>query len=160
MIMMNMTRHDHDHEHGHAHTGKHDGHAGDLRFDQGPAHAHAPGMSQERMVRIEQDILSVNNAHAAENRRWFAHHGVFALNLVSSPGAGKTSLLVRTIEALREEMPVAVIEGDQQTHRDADRIRATGAGRCRSIPARAAISMRTCSATPCSNWSRTTAACC
>ncbi len=119
--------HEHGHEHGHAHTGEHDGQASDLRFDQGPAHAHAPGMSQERMVRIEQDILSVNNAHAADNRRWFDHHGVFALNLVSSPGAGKTSLLVRTIEALREEMPVAVIEGDQQTHRDADRIRATGA---------------------------------
>ena len=84
-------------------------------------------MSQERMVRIEQDILAVNNAHAADNRRWFALHGVFALNLVSSPGAGKTTLLVRTIEALLEEMPVAVIEGDQQTHRDADRIRATGA---------------------------------
>jgi len=115
--------HAHPHKHSHAHDHAHD----DLHFGSGPAHAHAPGMSQERMVRIEQDILAVNNAHAGKNRRWFAEHGVFAVNLVSSPGAGKTSLLVRTIRALQAELPVAVVEGDQQTARDADRIRATGA---------------------------------
>jgi hydrogenase nickel incorporation protein HypB len=79
------------------------------------------------MVRIEQDILGRNNEHAAGNRKWFAEHGIFALNLVSSPGSGKTTLLVRTIEALKERVPVAVIEGDQQTNVDAERIRATGA---------------------------------
>jgi hydrogenase nickel incorporation protein HypB len=52
---------------------------------------------------------------------------VFALNLVSSPGSGKTSLLVRTIQLLAGRVPVAVVEGDQQTSNDADRIRATGA---------------------------------
>jgi len=79
------------------------------------------------MVRIEQDILGKNNAYAAENRQYFAEHGLFAINLVSSPGSGKTTLLVKTIEALAGRVPVAVVEGDQQTSMDADRIRATGA---------------------------------
>jgi hydrogenase nickel incorporation protein HypB len=83
-------------------------------------------MSQARMVSIEQDILSQNDAYAAQNRRYFEEHGLFVLNLVSSPGSGKTTLLVRTIEALAGRLPTAVIEGDQQTHNDADRIRATG----------------------------------
>ena len=61
------------------------------------------------------------------NRAWLAERGIFALNLVSSPGSGKTTLLVRTIEQLAGRLPVAVIEGDQQTSFDADRIRATGA---------------------------------
>jgi hydrogenase nickel incorporation protein HypB len=110
------------HEHGHDHH-----HAGDLHYGLGPAHAHAPGLSQERMVRIEQDILGKNAAYAADNRRRFRDHGQFAINLVSSPGSGKTTLLVRTIEALAGRLPVVVIEGDQQTSQDADRIRATGA---------------------------------
>jgi hydrogenase nickel incorporation protein HypB len=89
-----------------------------------------PGMSQERAIRIEQDVLGENNRHAAANRAHFTSHGVLALNLVSSPGSGKTTLLCKTIQALRERDPalaVAVIEGDQQTSNDADRIRATGA---------------------------------
>ena len=84
-------------------------------------------MSQERIVRIERDILSKNDAYADDNRRFFADRGVFALNFVSSPGSGKTSLLVKTIEALKDRMAVTVIEGDQQTSNDAERIRATGA---------------------------------
>jgi len=92
-----------------------------------PQHTHAPGLSVGRMVRIEQDILAHNNAHAQENRRWLALRGIFAVNLVSSPGSGKTALLARTIESLRGRMTVSVIEGDQQTSHDADRIRATGA---------------------------------
>jgi hydrogenase nickel incorporation protein HypB len=78
------------------------------------------------MVQIETDILAKNNAYADANRRWFGEHGVLALNLVSSPGSGKTSLLTRTIEDLRGELEIAVIEGDQQTSNDAERIRATG----------------------------------
>ena len=78
-------------------------------------------------VAIEQDILSRNDHIAAHNRHDLAHAGVFALNLMSSPGAGKTTLLVKTIERLAGRLPVAVIEGDQQTSRDAERIRATGA---------------------------------
>ncbi len=100
---------------------------GVLHFGLGPAHAHAPGLSQARMVRIEQDILAKNDAYAARNRQWLAEKGIFAVNLVSSPGSGKTTLLVKTIEALGRQVPVAVIEGDQQTSMDAERIRATGA---------------------------------
>jgi len=88
---------------------------------------HAAHVSAERVVQIEQDILAKNDAHAASNRRRFADRGIFALNLVSSPGSGKTTLLVKTIDAWGPRTPVAVIEGDQQTSRDADRIRATGA---------------------------------
>jgi hydrogenase nickel incorporation protein HypB len=126
--------HDHDHGHGHSHDHDHDhGHAahdhdsGAIDYGQGPAGAHAPGVSQERMVAIERDILSKNDAYARENRRALAAKGVFALNFVSSPGSGKTALLARTIEALKGRLAVSVIEGDQQTSNDAERIRATGA---------------------------------
>jgi hydrogenase nickel incorporation protein HypB len=103
---------------------------GAVHFGHGPAGAHAPGMSQARMVSIERDILARNDDFAADNRRWLAGRGILALNLVSSPGSGKTSLLVRTISALQampQAVPVSVVEGDQQTSFDAERIRATGA---------------------------------
>ncbi len=99
---------------------------GCLHFGQGPAHAHAPGLSQTQMVRIERDILGKNDTLAAANRARLAARGIFALNLVSSPGSGKTSLLVSTLERLAGRVPAAVIEGDQQTEFDAERIRATG----------------------------------
>jgi hydrogenase nickel incorporation protein HypB len=114
--------------HDHAPAPEHVTHsAGGMHFGHGPAHAHAPGLSQGEMVRIERDILGKNDHLAAHNRRWLAGHGIFALNLVSSPGSGKTTLLCRTIAALAGRVPVAVIEGDQQTEFDAERIRATGA---------------------------------
>jgi hydrogenase nickel incorporation protein HypB len=113
--------HSHDHEHGHVHS------HGLLHFGLGAAHSHAPGMSQSRMVQIERNILSKNDSYAAQNRSAFEKRGILALNLVSSPGSGKTSLLVRTILGLNKSIPVAVIEGDQQTANDAERIRATGA---------------------------------
>lgn len=102
----------------------------DLHFGLGEAKVSVPGLSQSRTVQIEADILGANDRVAARNRQHFAAHGVTALNLVSSPGSGKTTLLCATIEALREHHPhlaMAVIEGDQQTSFDADRIRATGA---------------------------------
>ena len=89
--------------------------------------APAPGVNQERLIRIERDILAKNDAFARDNRRAFARRRVFAMNLVSSPGSGKTTLLVKTIGALRGRRPIAVIEGDQQTSNDAERIRAAGA---------------------------------
>jgi len=92
-----------------------------------PAHAHAPGMAPARMLQIEQDILARNDRYAARNRAFLGERGVFALNLVSSPGAGKTALLVRTIGARGDAQRICVIEGDQQTSCDADRIRASGA---------------------------------
>ena len=79
------------------------------------------------MVRIEQDILAKNDAYAARNRGVLDERGVLALNLVSSPGSGKTTLLVRTVEDLKGEIEPCVIEGDQQTSNDAERIRAAGA---------------------------------
>jgi hydrogenase nickel incorporation protein HypB len=78
------------------------------------------------MVQIEEDILSKNNAFAQANRLWFDERGIFALNLVSSPGSGKTSLLVKTIGLLKDQVSINVVEGDQQTSNDAQRIRATG----------------------------------
>jgi hydrogenase nickel incorporation protein HypB len=78
------------------------------------------------MVKIEQDILAKNNHYATENRRYFAERKMLVLNLVSSPGSGKTTLLTETIERLKADTEIAVIEGDQQTSRDAERIRATG----------------------------------
>ena len=79
------------------------------------------------MVQIERDILSKNDTYAADNRRRLTERGIFAVNLVSSPGSGKTTLLVETIQRLKGRVPIAVVEGDQQTSTDADRIRATGA---------------------------------
>ncbi|MFZ3082978.1 hydrogenase nickel incorporation protein HypB [Rhodoferax ferrireducens] len=119
--------HDHPHDHAHAHAHDHtDGQAHPHSHDETPAHAHAPGVTPKRMVQIEQDILAKNNAYAQANRQSLAERGIFALNLVSSPGSGKTTLLCKTI-ALLGQQAVAVIEGDQQTSQDADRIRATGA---------------------------------
>lgn len=88
-----------------------------------PEHNH----DHERLVKVEQDLLSKNNAYAEQNRHYFKQQNIFVLNLVSSPGAGKTTLLVETIKRLKAYFPIAVIEGDQQTEHDADRIRATGA---------------------------------
>lgn len=117
-------RGNHDHNH-HSHSHAHDP-AQAIDFGAGPARAHAPGLSQSRMVKIEQDILSKNNQYATTNRRWFEERGILALNLVSSPGSGKTTLLTRTISDLKADAAISVIEGDQQTANDAQRIRDTG----------------------------------
>ncbi len=118
--------HEHDHPHHDDHEHHDHGHGQHHHYGNGPAHAHAPGLSQSRMVQIEQDILGKNNEYAAANRRFFSDHGVLALNLVSSPGSGKTMLLTRTLDDLKGELDLSVIEGDQQTANDAERIRATG----------------------------------
>lgn len=96
------------------------------RFVLNPGHHHHDEIDSVRLLKIEQDLLGKNNAYAMQNRAYFAEHRIFVLNLVSSPGAGKTTLLVETIKALKDRIPIAVIEGDQQTEHDADRIRATG----------------------------------
>lgn len=79
------------------------------------------------MVELETQILAKNDALAARNRGWFAGREILALNLVSSPGSGKTTLLERTIRDLKDKMPISVIEGDQATANDGERIRAAGA---------------------------------
>ena len=110
---------------------------GETRVQTSHSHSHTSAASdaalrddpaeRAHLVSVEQDILAKNDALAMHNRRHFSSHGVLALNLVSSPGAGKTSLLVQTLQRLLPETPAAVIEGDQETTADADRIRATGA---------------------------------
>jgi hydrogenase nickel incorporation protein HypB len=112
--------HDHSHEHSHGHDHHHH------HYGHGPAGTEVPGMSQDRLIAIETDILSKNDAYAPANRAMLRDRGILAVNLVSSPGSGKTTLLCKTIEALGDQ-PLAVIEGDQQTQNDAERIRATGA---------------------------------
>lgn len=96
----------HHHDHSHDHT-----------------HESSPG---KKVVDVEQDILQENNLLAQRNRGFFEGRNILAINLVSSPGSGKTSLLERTLTDLKGELSFAVIEGDQQTANDADRIHATG----------------------------------
>jgi hydrogenase nickel incorporation protein HypB len=114
--------------HGHEHAHRHE--HGDLDFGANAARVSVPGMSAERAIKLEADVLGANDRVARANREHFEAHGVAAYNLVSSPGSGKTTLLVATIEAVQRSHPalsLAVIEGDQQTSHDAERIRATGA---------------------------------
>ena len=89
-------------------------------------HDTTPATTTTRRIQIEQNILAKNDALAADNRTFFSEHNILALNLVSSPGSGKTTLLVRTLSLLKGQVALAVIEGDQQTDNDAERIRATG----------------------------------
>jgi hydrogenase nickel incorporation protein HypB len=108
------TWHSHDHE-GASTTGT-----------RAPSAAGRAASEASRTLQIERDILDKNDAIALLNRRWLVDHGIFAVNLLSSPGSGKTSLVVATAKALKHDMPLAVIEGDQQTSLDADRVRAAG----------------------------------
>ena len=98
--------------HHHAHHHEHD-----------HSHSHSPGKT---IIEVEKDVLQENNLLAERNRGYFDAKNILALNLVSSPGSGKTSLLERTLIDLKDRFPFYVIEGDQQTSRDADRIHATG----------------------------------
>ncbi|MCA8933472.1 MAG: hydrogenase nickel incorporation protein HypB [Rhodospirillaceae bacterium] len=117
--------HDHDHGHTHGHGHGHDHyHDADGRVVMVDATADGP---DERRIAVAQALLAKNDRLAAGNRAFLESHGVIALNLVSSPGAGKTSLLVRTLGDLGGRLEMAVVEGDQATDLDARRIRATGA---------------------------------
>ena len=120
--------HSHAHEH-HAHAHDHDhSHFHDEQHHNNEHAAVAAAAGQHGVtVDIERAILDKNDRLAARNRAWFEGREVLALNLVSSPGAGKTSLLERTIRDLKGEIPISVIEGDQQTENDAERIRGAGA---------------------------------
>ncbi|MDJ0895463.1 MAG: hydrogenase nickel incorporation protein HypB [Alphaproteobacteria bacterium] len=115
-------------DHGHHHHHDHHHHHGDDHHhhdhDHDVPHVHGP---HGEVITLEQAVLAKNDQIAMRNRGWFEGRGVLALNLVSSPGAGKTTLLERTIEALSDKAEVAVIEGDQMTANDAERIRAAGA---------------------------------
>ena len=97
----------------------------DHRHDH-PPHSPDGAAGDSRLIRLEQDILAKNDRYAEANRRFLQSRGVFAVNLMSSPGSGKTTLLIETLRRLDGRLACAVIEGDQQTSADADRIRATG----------------------------------
>jgi len=90
-------------------------------------HDHPHDHPHRQTVSLEQRVLEKNDLIAADNRRWLAARNIMALNITSSPGAGKTTLLERTIREVDRGRPVTVIEGDQETLLDADRIRAAGA---------------------------------
>jgi hydrogenase nickel incorporation protein HypB len=112
---------DHVHQHPH-HDHEHVHHAD--HSHEGADHAHGT------TIHLETEILAKNNRLAERNRGWLAGRNILALNLVSAPGAGKTTLLERTIRELGHELTVCVIEGDQETTNDAQRIQATG---CRVV---------------------------
>lgn len=124
-------KHKHKHKHKHIYqtaeaSFKPAGEHHDLDYGHGEAGTHAPGISQKRMLQIEMDVLDKNNHLAEHNREDFNQKNILALNLVSSPGSGKTTLLTETLLRLRDKINCAVIEGDQQTTNDAQRIRETG----------------------------------
>ena len=101
--------HDHDHEHGHGH-----------------GHSHGHAEAQTRTVTLEQAVLARNDDLAERNRTWLAQHGILAVNLISSPGAGNTTLLECTIRELGAQLSISVFEGEQETVLDVDLKRVTG----------------------------------
>ena len=111
--------HAHEHVHDHHHTHGHDHHHGE---GHSHSHDHFHGHHHTTVLEVEQDILQHNEVMAARNRGYFDAKHIFALNLVSSPGSGKTALLERTLQDLKKELSFYVIEGDQQTLNDANRI--------------------------------------
>jgi len=106
--------HEHHHHHDHDHTHEH-------HHEDGHHHSHA------RQINVEQEILQKNNMLAERNRGFFEAKNIVAINMVSSPGSGKTSLLEKTISKLKNDITLFIIEGDQQTLNDAKRIEQAGA---------------------------------
>lgn len=113
----------HDDHHEHCHDPGHEHGHGDEVFNHRGSNVSDHG----RRLRVEREVLGRNDQLAAHNREHFRQQGILALNLVSSPGSGKTTLLERTIRELQGQRPLAVIEGDQQTLLDAERIQQAGA---------------------------------
>jgi hydrogenase nickel incorporation protein HypB len=105
--------HEYFHEHPHVH-------------EHGHSHVHEHRDENAKVVRLEHDLLSKNARLAEQNRGWMSCRGIRAFNLMSSPGAGKTTLLERTIRELGAKLGIHVIEGDQATLRDAERVRTAG----------------------------------
>ena len=137
--------HSHPHDHGrdHGHQGAHDHahppapmgtsehvhvheHAGGMAHDHPHEHEHGHEHGATWTVPLEHRVLDRNDRIAAENRAWLAERRVVALNLISSPGTGKTLLLERTLERIRDRVPCAVIAGDQYTDNDKRRLDRTG----------------------------------
>jgi hydrogenase nickel incorporation protein HypB len=128
-IEMESRVHDHDHDHDHRHAHEH-GHGHEHVHADGSRHSHPHRPDDAlgaEMLTLQTRILAKNDAFADKNRAWFRGREILALNLVSSPGSGKTTLLERTIKDLKDKFKLFVVEGDQATARDGDRIRAAGA---------------------------------
>jgi hydrogenase nickel incorporation protein HypB len=122
--------HNHDHRDAHDHVHHRHHHDHDSREHAADHHSHGHTTEHRaplNTIDVESRILAKNDQLAAKNRAWFAGREILALNLVSSPGAGKTTLLERTIRDLAGELPLYVIEGDQATANDGERIRKAGA---------------------------------
>jgi hydrogenase nickel incorporation protein HypB len=126
-----MMSHEEAHNHGHTHSHKNEqSHAHEHHEHSPDGTAAATARAHSRTIELEQEILGKNQLIAERNRGWFAAKRILALNLVSSPGSGKTTLLERTITDLKSEFDIGVVEGDQETINDAERIRATG---CKAV---------------------------
>jgi len=113
--VLNNQDHHHEHDHEHVHDHNHD-----------HAHEHSHSHKQSTTITLEEKVLAKNDLLAERNRGWFEGANILALNLVSAPGAGKTALLERTIKDLQNELSISVVEGDQATLNDAERIKKTG----------------------------------
>jgi hydrogenase nickel incorporation protein HypB len=120
------TRHNHDHSHDHAEAHPHN-HSHDHDHGHSHAAAHTHDLPAVTVVDLNARILAKNDAAAARNRAWLQGREILALNIMSAPGAGKTTLLELTIAALKAEQPVFVLEGDQATAHDGERVKAAGA---------------------------------
>ena len=120
---VNEHHHHHDgHSHSHSHSHDHDHDHRHHDHDHSHDHSHTHDHHHKTVIDLEQDILHHNSVMAARNKGYFEAKNIFALNLVSSPGSGKTSLLEKTLTDLKGEKSFYVIEGDQQTLNDANRI--------------------------------------
>ncbi len=128
--------HNYSHRSHHAHSHQHSSMTHTHSEPHHPVHSSSPqvtqlhaamhGHTQGHTIELEHKILAKNDLIAAQNRGWLKGCNILALNLVSSPGSGKTTLLTRTITDLQQQVPISVIEGDQETANDAERIQATG----------------------------------
>jgi hydrogenase nickel incorporation protein HypB len=118
---IHMHSHHHPHDHSHAHT---HGHEHEHTHEHDHPHEHSHGKT---LIKLEQDILQKNNLLAERNRGFFEARNILAINLVSSPGSGKTAILERTLQDLKGMVNFFIIEGDQQTMNDANRIAEAGA---------------------------------
>lgn len=116
------SRHDHSHEDHHSHSD----HVHEDGHDHGHTHDHNHDHKQATIVTLEEKILAKNDLLAARNRGWLEGMNILAFNLVSAPGAGKTAILERTIKDLHKEISISVVEGDQATLNDAERIKKAG----------------------------------
>jgi hydrogenase nickel incorporation protein HypB len=117
---------EHSHEHNHEYSHSHE-YSGGHEYEHDSEHeTDDHDHFHDRRISVEKDVMSQNNLLAERNRGYFEAKSILVINLVSSPGSGKTSLLEKTIKDLKKEMSFYVIEGDQQTMNDANRIDKTG----------------------------------